>query len=248
MLREALERLIKLFGRADSPAHVNKNVSDFMIEEQEDRYVISPVKYKNELYEVSWSRELLDSGNYNTQDEWIEILKDSEWWLPSGPLYHATIDALSQNKEGQYSKLINNFRLMFRKDFIDHWFMTSTRIEFRPQGMDKVIHDYGISSEFELDTDIIGSSDWINAQSGFENTIEALLGTSDLAEVEGSYEWVSGKKPHLWRPYQKPPKKEEVRALVLGVYGNVWFDINADDVVINWPARGVVRRKIFHEK
>ena len=98
----------------------SKSKCDFAIEELEDRYVISPIKYHDGLYEVSWSRELLDSGNNYNKDEWIENLKDSEWSLPSGPLYSATFKALDQNKDGNNKELIKKLRTSFKEDFVKH--------------------------------------------------------------------------------------------------------------------------------
>ena len=98
----------------------SKSKCDFAIEELEDRYVISPIKYHDGLYEVSWSRELLDSGNNYNKDEWIENLKDSEWCLPSGPLYYATLKALYQNKDGNNKELIKKLRTSFKEDFVKH--------------------------------------------------------------------------------------------------------------------------------
>ena len=93
---------------------------EFTIEKEKDRYVISPIKYHDGAYEVSWSRELLDDGNNHTQDGWIENLKDSEWSLPSGPLYSATFKALDQNKDGNNKELIKKLRTSFKEDFVKH--------------------------------------------------------------------------------------------------------------------------------
>ena len=94
--------------------------------------------------------------------------------------------------------------------------MTSTRVKYAASGLDSVIHNYK-----QVDTIkacIHGAQNWVTPQSGFEDSIEALLGTRDLTQLEKVFLWASGKKPYLWR-LEKHPAKDELRALVFGVNG-----------------------------
>ena len=104
--------------------------------------------------------------------------------------------------------------------------MTSTRINYSASGLDEIIHDYGQESQYSLEADIVGPNWYVNAQSGLDGSIEALLGISNLADVENVFKWISEKKPFLWRSNAKPNKKD-VRALVLGVGDGSSFGIDA---------------------
>ena len=206
-----------------------------------DRFIISPIEYHNGFYAVACSTELLDGGEMHTQDDWIEYSQGSGWSLPSGPMYHATLAALYRERDGIEKESIKKIKELFKKDFANYSMMTSTRIEYSKSGLDKVVHDLGLSDSYELKNLVAGPWCFVNDNSCFDNTIDALLGTKDLDEVEQVYEWVSGKKPYFWR-LNNPDKKE--RVLVLG-FGSHSFGIGAYvDIDGCEPARGVVRRKI----
>jgi len=240
--RKKLEPEIK---RAAAKTTANSNL-EFSIKELDDRYVISPISYHNGIYKVSWSRDLLDGGKAYTQENWMEFLQEnnSKWSLASGPLYHATIATLFREKDGHYQEEIENLRNMFSEDFKEDWMTTSTRIEYSRCKLDKVIHDYGFSGQWELDAGIVGADGYVNGSFADIDCIEAILGTRDLAEAEKAYEWVSGKKPYLWRLNQKHGTKG-MRALVLGVSNFNRFFIGAYYFIyFNRPARGVVCREI----
>ena len=215
----------------------------FAIQSLDDRYVISPVQYHGKLHQVSLSKNLLDGGKSHSQDKWCNILQNTEWQLPSGPQMIGLMTALYNEREGTQKTLISEIQKKLKKDFKECWMMTGTRIKYKSNGPDEVIHNYHSLEEYSVDAVIVGLDNWVTPASGFEESIEGLLGIRDLAQLEKVSEWVSSKKPYLWRVNSKP-KVDDVRALALGVYGNYSFDADGS---INYdrPARGVASQNFF---
>ena len=211
--------------------------SGFSIESWADTYRISGVVIDGNEHVVDLDKNLLDGGKSHTQDEWVVLTKK----LPSAKQYNAIILSLYANKDhvnSQQRALIEEAKEMLKQDFVKHYMMTSTRVAYQPTGKDKITHDFGYASMQVINDDIVGPHAWINPASGLEKPISAILGTDNLAEVEQAYEWLSGKKPYLWRVNEKPTE-EVLRAVVLGLGGSR-FGIGAYDDIINGdrPARG----------
>ena len=84
---------------------------------------------------------------------------------------------------------------------------------------------------------MIGEDGYVNAGCGFDDSIDALLGTNNFAKVKNAYEWLSGNKPYLWRVNIQPDKDTE-RVVVLGIdVGR--FDISSyAGISSSRPARG----------
>jgi len=230
-----------------------KSNLEFSIEELDDRYVISPISYHNGLYEVSWSRELLDGGNSYAQDEWLEILEEGEWSLAPCPLYHATLTALYYEKDGTQKDKIENFRNLFTDNLKDNWIVTGTTILYTLSKKDIVFH-YDPIGDLELDVNIFGAPGFISrsiAATGQVESIEALFGTRDVGEVEKVYEWVSGKKPYLSVLDKITDETKEEMANKMAIYP-LGFHLDHDRLGIYvdvtpemaWCARGVVLQEI----
>ncbi len=216
-------------------------VSGFSIEKLDDRYRISGVLYEGRASVVDISRELLDDGAEHTQQEWVDLTREQEWRVPSGPLYHAVCTALYDNRnhaDEQQRSLVDKVKQMLAKDFKDSWMMTSTRIFYNPQGKDTVVHNFGYENERRVNENIVGVNGFINRGCGFGSTTNALLGTSDGERVKAVYSWLSGKESYLCR-LNSNPKKIDEHVLELGDCDR--FGISADGNVnyVRW-ARGMV--------
>ena len=216
--------------------------TDFHIENLPDRYRMHQVQYNNGVYVVDWSKELLDQGVSNVQQEWIEATQSTKWKIPNLQLYHATLRALYQHREHpvkEQKEVVEELRQVFKADFTPAkpYMMTSTRIKYTTDDKDIVTHDVGYVTARKLTVSLVGPNGLINASSGLEKQMDALLGSRDVAEIETVYEWMNDKKPYLYRFTQKPARDEE-RAAVLGcdVDG---FGIN-NFIIDVGPFRGVV--------
>ena len=247
--RDLIRHLEWTPGGEQPPAHTPPQTmpspvvpSSLSIENLTDRYVISPIVYRDGLYQVSLSKKLLDNGAERVQEDWVSYLAPTEWRLASGPLAMALYTSLYMERQGTHKATISKIQRMLRKDHRDEWMMTGTRIKYMPKGLDEVIHEYGTPEAYSVNLKMVGPDEWVTPTSGFEDSIEALLGTRDLALVQQVSSWASGKKPYLWRVNERPKKLDE-RALVLGVDDSGWFDINANSNG-GRPARGVAVQKI----
>jgi hypothetical protein len=213
----------------------------FRIEGFDDRYRLYNVFHDGELYDVDLSRSLLDGGRSHEQGWWLEKIGDGdfgEWRIPSSKLCNSIVFSLCDN---QNTKLVSEVKGMLAQGFKDYYMMTSTRATYKAKGLDLLVHDLSYPTEKRLNTALVGPDGYVNAGCGFENEMRALLGTGDLNKIEQAYEWLTGKKPYIWRLNSKPEKDEE-RAVVLGV-NFVRFGIIADSDVIR-RALGVVAKKI----
>ncbi|MDP3734387.1 MAG: hypothetical protein Q8R37_04090 [Nanoarchaeota archaeon] len=241
---------LSLEQRADYFLHRKKVYQQFFrIESRKDRFRLQNVFYNGWFYTVDQSMELLDNRRCHTQDQWLEWLKSDEnedkWHLASGHLYHASLAALHYNQDHEdkeQQNLVQQCRAMHTQDFKEDWMMTSTRIIYTPEEPDIIIPDYGSVQQQEINLNLVGPSKFINKESKLEQEIKALLGTSDLEEVEQVYSDLTGQKPYLWGINNKPIE-ENSRALVLGVDDIINFsdnfNINAVSFVsVTRPSRG----------
>ena len=209
---------------------------EFSIQEDNEFYTIKGIKYEGQIVTINWDKELLDNGESHTQDEWITLTDK----LPDIAVYHATLSALLAHKKGPCAELVQKVKKMFKKDFDDKdYIMTSTRMKYKPKSKDEIIHNYGSQQPRIAKIDFTGPEAWIDDKSGLEKQMEALLGTSDLKEIEKVYSWF-GDKPYLWRLNAKPEQTTQ-GAVVLGRYiGSNGFYIFCNDYIFIRPARGAV--------
>ena len=219
---------------------------NFQIESLADRYRLHNVQYNNGVYVVDWSKELLENGATKKQQEWIAATQSTEWKIPNMRLYHATLATLYRHKDHaakEQQKLVKELQQVFKTDFFSGklYMTTSTRIQYAASGLDNVTHNFGYPFAQKHLLALAGQDGYVDSSSGMEAQMEVLLGSRDLAEIEKMYEWVSGKKPYLWRLEQALQQDEE-RAAVLGCnYGINRFNIYCGgDFDNSRPSRGVV--------
>lgn len=129
---------------------------DFSIEELADRYRLHNLPHHGSFCTVDWSKELIDHGTRHTQEDWIKLTQNTEWKLPSLPLYHSTITTLYKHKNSEQKNLIQKIRNTLKQDLEKHWMMTSTMITYNPAGKDTATHNYGYPNQYETDENIAG--------------------------------------------------------------------------------------------
>jgi hypothetical protein len=130
---------------------------------------------------------------------------------------------------------------MFSEDFSKYWMMTSSRVVYLPKGKDRVLHDFGYSSQADVRENIVGPDSWVTASSDLRKPMNAIVGLSDCTLIETVCEHVSGRKPYLWRINEKPAQeKERAVVLVVDYGGGDGFVISAFNYIFSRPARGAV--------
>ncbi len=237
--RSSKQSVVQTHQQVTQPAPETKKITAGSITELADRYVLESVIYRGKPHKVAWSKTYLNNGAFYTQDGHIKKMKIGdygEWTIPDAPLYHASVFAVS----GQKGELADKVKKMFREDF-DEWVMTSSRVLYRPEGLDKIIHRFGHVDEYAQDVALVGPDMFITPTSNCAGAVSALLGTNNIAEVERVYTELTGMKPYLWRVDQKTKLNTE-RAVVLGVnFIGDRFNLDADEVIVYQRlARGVV--------
>src|SRR3989344_6069782 len=123
--------------------------AEFSLEDLTNFWQVNGVNYRNSIYQVDLAKTLLDNGNNRTQDEWTQYSKKAiarnEFYVGDFPLYHSLFSVLFRNKENtKYKDRINDVKELISKNMFNYWLMTLTRIEYKAQGQDKVIHNYGM--------------------------------------------------------------------------------------------------------
>lgn len=213
--------------------------SSFSIESLPDSYCLHNVPYDGRASVVDISKELLDNGKYHKQEKWVALTREGPWRVPPGPLYHAVCSALHANRkhpDRSQRTLVTKVKKMLATDVKKYGMMTSTRIHYKSEEEDIVVHNFGYDDERRISQTIVGPWGYVNEGCGFDSAIEALLRTRDCGNVDAVYSWLSGKKPYLTRFTYKPQEKTQ-RSLVLDDHK---FSIVAYDYRVVRCARGMV--------
>ena len=205
------------------------NLSDF--------WRIPNVEYRNGIYSVDLAKRLLDNENTKTQGEWaqysVEAQKRGDFYVGDMPLYHSIFSALSKAN----SKDAEEAKEFIQKQMREKWPITLTRIKYNPNGEDEVIHNHGANDEYSVKGNIVGKDEFIS-QSADKSYLEAILGNSNIQEINQVYQWLNGTDAYIFRVNSKPKQTDERIA---------WFDADSDGVVLNcyrgpqgsYPALGV---------
>ena len=216
----------------------------FFIEEFDDRYRLHNIDYDGGLYFVDWNKTLLDDGKRHTQDEWINLTKGDKWKLPNLQLVHASVLALYKNRNhfgfSQNKIMKKVIEEVFELDFSKNYPHVSSRMLYKPAGEDVVMHDFGYSTQRDVQCTLVGKDGYILAGCGFDDVVDALLGTRNLSEVGHVYKWIIGLKPYLWRLNMTPDHENLCVAGLSLARENQWFFVSACDIITaNRSARGV---------
>ena len=190
-------------------ATVNTPVSaEFSLEDLTDFWQVNGVSYRDGIYQVDLAKTLLDKGNTKIQDRWVEYSKkaisNNEFYVGDFPLYHSLFSILFKNKENpNYKTKIEEAKKFISDNMFKYWLMTLTRIEYKPSGKDKVIHNYGMQDQYGIQEDIVGKDDYIT-QINPQNELKAILGSDNINEINQVYNWITGNNAYLWRVNSKP--------------------------------------------
>ena len=212
----------------------------FSLEDLTDFWQVNGVSYRDGIYQVDLAKTLLDKGNTKIQDRWVEYSKkaisNNEFYVGDFPLYHSLFSILFKNKENpNYKTKIEEAKKFISDNMFKYWLMTLTRIEYKPSGKDKVIHNYGMQDQYGIQEDIVGKDDYIT-QINPQNELKAILGSDNINEINQVYNWITGNNAYLWRVNSKPYNDIECVARFYAVsdgagLGCDWGPDNSDGVL-----------------
>ncbi len=200
------------------------------VEPIEGYWSVYPVHYQGKQERFDLQKGLLDNGAKRTQDGWSHYTREArarhDFGVGSMPQYHALFATLFRQRDGPNREAIKGIRAFLRTSFREHWLASLTRVRCTAQGKDRIMHEYGLSSQSEVLEDMVGPDELVTGAANKKPYI-ALLGTDDLEEVKGIYRWITGNDPRFWRANKKLENDYETVAgflaysdgLVLNCYG-----------------------------
>ena len=183
----------------------------FSLEDKLNFWRFSNINYKNGIYQVDLAKSLLDNGNSKTQDEWIEYSRqaqrNNDFYLADFPLYFAVKLSLYENRNhSKYKDKIQEAKEFIKKNMFDYWLMTSTRVQYKKQGKDTIIHDYGLPDQYEIQENFVEIDGFIaNPKTKAQPALNALLNLPTITpkEVNDVYKWLTEKDAYLIRVNSK---------------------------------------------
>lgn len=234
---------------------------------------LAPHQYQT----VRLNYALLDGGSNKTQTQWWDHSKSStDAVLPNGIVIYQMMRRLySLRDDPGMQDTITAVRELMKADWSNPWRHSGTRINYQPGSVDAVVEQLQLDGTITSQSLPIPAyekfdDNWsylIMAQEQPESALcttaslpatalpvlEALLGPH-ADEAAPVFQYLSTRKGtnlrevRLWTPMLA--NRNDVRALVLGVYGvDIRFYVSADISISNdWPARGVAVRENFQGK
>lgn len=187
--------------KRSKPKSTGKTNTNFSLENLTGFYRINGVNYREGIYTVDLLKNLLDKGNYKTQDEWVEYSQqaqqNNEFYVGDLPLYFAIKHSLYQNRENpRYKAKIEDVKQFLKQQMFDNCLITLTRIKYSRRGKDKVIHNYGMPDQYEISEDLFGPNELVK-DSNNNAAYKALLGTDNTKEINDVYKWLTGVDAYL---------------------------------------------------
>ena len=241
MVNKRLVEIANRLGRNDLPelppiGEENVPLEEFSLEDLTDFYRISGINYNKGIYSIDLSRSLLEAKTQDGHVEAaIEARKNNQFLFPSYPLQHSIISALEQNKDNpNFKEKIEEIRLFIKKTALKSWLMTSTRIKYRENGKDSVIHNYNLPDQYEIQENFVDPDGFITKpETKAQPALKALLGVDDLQEINNVYKWLTEKDTYLVRVNSKVDTERVARfvagsdRVILDCYRNALYSVPA---------------------
>ena len=237
MVNKNLLEIAKRLGRTDLVSlPPPKNESDdtlsgeFSLEDKLDFWRFSNINYRNGVYQVDLAKNLLDNGNSKTQDDWIEYSKQAQrnsgFYIADFPLHFALKHALYSNRKSPpYKTLVNEAKEFIKKNMFDHWLLTSTKIQYKENGKDTIIHNYALPDQYEVQENFVESDGFITKpETNAQPALNALLNIAAITpkEVNDVYKWLTEKDAYLVRVNSKTDIERVA-----------WFNAGSDRVFLD---------------
>ena len=162
-----------------------------------------------------------------TQDKHLEhakqAIKNDQPYIRDAPFYHSISVSAYRNKDNpNYKDAVEKFRV-FLQESISKWLLTLSRVRYKADGKDLVIHNYGLQDKLEVQQDIVGPDGFIT-QTNPQKELNAVLGSNDINEIDKVYNWITGKNFYLYR-VNKAQDTERVVRFNSSTYGT---DLDCD--------------------
>jgi len=185
---------------------------DFSLEELADCFSINGVQYRDGMHKVDLAKTLLNEA---TQDvhiaQAIQAQQSSQFYAPDAPLSYSIPKTLFKNKDNsQYREAIERARAFLQEMFEKRYLMTLTRIQYKKEGKDTVIHNPSMPDQDTFQENIVGQDGYIARASNKAKPLKAIFRTDDsVHEINSVFKWISGKDTYICRLNSKPSQDTE---------------------------------------
>jgi len=215
---------------------------DFSILDGSDYYRITGIRHRDSVVAYDLSKSLLERKTQDAHAKHAVKVGPDEFRGCSAALVYAIAKTLYVHKDvDRFKETIENARAGLQAHFARRWLNTLSRAQYTPQGLDKIVHDYGQKTQYDVPADLVGPYGFItDAKVNAQTYAQALLGTTDDADsINKVVEWICGKPAYAYRLNSRRENKEE-RVVALGVGSDDWFSLGAVVSIGNvGPALGV---------
>ena len=191
------------------PRQEPPQVIDTSIQSQDQFWTIAGVNYRNGIYQVDLSKSLLEGTK--TQDQWAEYSRqariNNQFYVGDSPLHHALFRTLYNNREGPKKQEIEEIRAFLQDKMRKHLPATLTRVRYKPQGEDEILHSYKQDDQYSVSANMVGKDGKVT---GIEKAaLKAVLDDDNRDEIDAVYRWINNTDVFLWRLNQKPESLDE---------------------------------------
>jgi len=203
--------------------------------ENKDFWTIPNVRYRSSrnIYttvDVDLSKELV--LNLSPMRNASSIQK-GDFHAESAPFQYAVLKAArqSENKE---------IREFLKRQFSEYRLSTRTKVAYQPYGCgkDKVVHNYGTSKAYDVIENITGNDGFVDEIKD-KKYLEALLGASDIKEINDVFKWITGKKAYIMRRCSAPCSIIEYAVEFNEGLTRVGLDSCGDTLIEDRPSLGM---------
>ena len=130
----------------------------------------------------------------------------------------------------------------------EHWLVSLTRIIYKPNGNDQIIHNYKQPNQTinEINT-LIGKDGYINKIANIQLPLNNLLQTNNqsIKQINEIYKWITEKDTYFWRINQTP--NQDIESVVRFCADSGGADLGCGGGP-SFSDVGLGVRKIFHMK
>ena len=213
----------------------------FRVEVPTPYFRICGVPYAGGVRTVDLCTTLLESRTQDEHAEHAAKARQDEFRACPAPFHYALFRTLYSHRAGSQKEGIEQVRLCLSAAFDEGLLATLSRVRWKSQGLDEVVHDYGLRSERIVRAILVGPDGYVGDRvTGAKTYVQKLLGTDDgVKKINSVFEWCVGESVLAYRMNEIPPRDDE-RVVALGVYDDGRFNLFADVVIgVSRPALGV---------
>ena len=138
-----------------------------------------------------------------TQEEYAKhkksVLKSpNEGYIEDTPFYYSLFKFLKDNAEHpKFKNGINEIVSFIRESLENNDLLTLSRVRYEAEGLDSVIHEFGMQDQYCIDENIVGPDEWIERSRTIDR-YKAILGSKDVHKINSVFNFITEKNLYGW--------------------------------------------------